>query len=312
MDIKTEKKEKTTVEKTTVEKNKIKHLVLSGGGPAGFITYGALRYLAQQEFWHLQNIESIYGCSVGAFFGVIVSLGYEWEWLDDYFIKRPWEKLIHISALTFFEKKGLLDETFIAESIASLLSAKDLKVDITLAELYAHTKIELHMYATNINAKLIEKVDISYKTHPALTVIKALTMTMCYPFLFKPVCISLDECYIDGGLVNNYPLNDCITQTKCNTDEILAFKNIWITNDTNINEESSMFDFMNVIIRKMQREIDTESKQMDVKYTVRCIIENMTDFSDWIIAMNTEESRTSMIEKGLNHAKLFLSYMDTS
>ena len=312
MDIKTEKKEKTTVEKTTVEKNKIKHLVLSGGGPAGFITYGALRYLAQQEFWHLQNIESIYGCSVGAFFGVIVSLGYEWEWLDDYFIKRPWEKLIHISALTFFEKKGLLDETFIAESIASLLSAKDLKVDITLAELYAHTKIELHMYATNINAKLIEKVDISYKTHPDLTVIKALTMTMCYPFLFKPVCISLDECYIDGGLVNNYPLNDCIAQQQItNTAEILAFKNWWIDDEDKTNnsvtEESSVVDFLFALIRKMQDAIDTERLQTEVPNTLKCRVENLTGLEKWMNALSNEELRKILIEKGAEQAKEFLS-----
>ena len=67
---------------------------------------------------------------------------------------------------------------------------------------------------------------------------------------------------------------------------------------------------MNVIIRKMQREIDTESKQKDVKYTVRCMIENMTDFTDWMTAINKEESRTYMIEKGAQHAKLFLYYKE--
>lgn len=293
-------------------KTKIKHLVISGGGPAGFFTYGALRYLALKEFWRLEDIESIYGCSIGAFFGVIVSLGYEWEWLDDYFIKRPWEKLIQISPLDFFEKKGLLDEKFIEESIASLLSAKDLKVNITLEELYAHNKIDIHMYTTNINKPLIEKVDLSHQTHPNLTVIKALTMSMCYPFLFKPVCVNVDECYIDGGLLNNYPLNDCITQTKCNKDaEILAFKNIWIKNEkykkTSITEESSVIDFLLVLMRKMQASIDTERHQVEIKNTVQCQIENLEGVEQWLHSLSNEDLRKALIDKGAAQAAAFFA-----
>lgn len=291
----------------------IKHLVMSGGGPAGLITYGAAKYLHQKGFWKLENIESIYGCSIGACMGIILSLGYEWEWLDDYFIKRPWSKVVQTNATSLFQAfydKGFLGEKVVYDVMLPLLNGKDLNPNITFKQLYDWNKKEIHIYTTNINTFHFEKIDISYKTHPDMSIIKAICMTTAYPVAFKPICVG-DACYIDGGLLNNYPLNDCITQTKCNTDEILAFKNIFITNDTIINEQSSMFDFMNIIIRKMQREIDTESKQRDVKYTVRCIIENMTDFTDWMVAINTEESRTSMIQKGLHQAELFLSYMMT-
>jgi predicted acylesterase/phospholipase RssA len=302
------------MDNTTEKDSKIKHLVISGGGPAGFLTYGALRYTAQQKIWNLNELKSIYGCSVGAFFGVIVSLGYDWEWLDDYFIKRPWEKLINISALTFFEKKGLLDEKFIEESIASLLSAKDLNVNITLKELYHHNKIEIHMYTTNINTSIIEKVDLSYKTHPELSVIKALNMSMCYPFLFKPVCINENECYIDGGLLNNYPLNDCIKQQEIVDDvnedikdEILAFKNVWVEdekNKYNITEESSVVDFLLVLMRKMHCSIDTERHQTEIKNTVKCYIEGLDGLPQWLEALSNEEMRKSLIEKGAEQAQL--------
>ena len=303
-----EKEEEEIIEKNN--KTKIKHLVISGGGPAGFLTYGALRHLAQKEFWKLADIESIYGCSIGAFFGVIVSLGYEWEWLDDYFIKRPWEKILNFSPLTFFEKKGLLDEKFIEDSIAALLSAKDLNVTITLAELYAHNHIDIHMYTTNINKPLIEKVDLSHQTHPDLTVIKALTMSMCYPFLFKPVCLTPEECYIDGGLLNNYPLNDCIIQTKCNKDaEILAFKNIWLRtpdNNNHITEESSIFDFLLALIKKMHLSIDTERHQPEIKHTVKFEIKGLEGLSRWLEALSNEEMRKSLIDEGSATAGLLL------
>ena len=44
----------------------IKHIVLAGGGPAGFVTYGALRELHINKFWNISDIKSIYGCSIGA------------------------------------------------------------------------------------------------------------------------------------------------------------------------------------------------------------------------------------------------------
>ena len=81
----------------------IKHLVISGGGPIGLLTYGIASQLAKKGFWQLADIQSIYGCSVGAYLGVVLSLGYEWEWLDDYFIKRPWEKLIESSIINIIE-----------------------------------------------------------------------------------------------------------------------------------------------------------------------------------------------------------------
>jgi predicted acylesterase/phospholipase RssA len=291
----------------------IKHLVMSGGGPAGLITYGAAKHLHKKGFWKLENIESIYGCSIGACIGIILSLNYEWEWLDDYFIKRPWTKLIHThtnSLIQSFYEKGFLGEKMVHDIMSPLFKAKDLNPNITFKQLYEWNKKEIHIYTTNINTFHFEKIDMSYKTHPDLSVVKALCMTTAYPIAFKPICDG-DACYIDGGLLNNYPLNDCITQTKCNKDEILAFKNIWITNDTVINEESTMFDFMNMIIKKMQREIDTESKQTEVKHTVRCIIDNMQSFTEWGNAISTEESRAAIVEKGLYHADLFLSYINT-
>ena len=126
----------------------IKHLVLSGGGPTGLITYGAISHLAKKGFWHLKDIESIYGCSIGGYMGVFCTMGYNWEWLDDYFIKRPWEKLAASSAISLmnvYEAKGLVNEHFFTDAIIPLLHAKDLSEHITLAEFYAYNKIDIHV-----------------------------------------------------------------------------------------------------------------------------------------------------------------------
>lgn len=288
----------------------IKHLVFSGGGPTGFLTYGAASHLSKAGFWNLSNIESIYGCSIGAYIGFILSLGYEFDWLDDYLIKRPWNKVVSASSISLVDiygQKGLLNEKFFIDAIIPLLKGKDLNENITLGEFYEFNHIDLHFYTTNINSAKLDKVDLSHTTHPNLSIVKALRMTMAFPIIFQPVCED-DGCYVDGGLLNNFPLNDCINIAKCSKDEILAFKNIWKVHKNNISDKSSMINFFLVLLKKMQASIDTESIQEEVKYTVRCLVEDVAEFETWNKVLENETIRQQLVEKGYAQADLFLSY----
>jgi predicted acylesterase/phospholipase RssA len=286
----------------------IKHLVVSGGGPNGILAYGIASRLAKKAFWRLADIQSMYGCSIGAYLVVIFSLGYEWEWLDDYLIKRPWEKLVAASTthlIDIYEKKCLINEHFFIEAITPLLRAKDLKDTITLKDLYDYNQIEIHMYASNINGIELEKIDLSYKTHPDLAVITSLRMTMAFPIIFEPIFIE-DSCYIDGGLMNNFPLNDCIEQQQCATDEILALKNIGQNSDSTINEKSSIFDFFLTLLRKMQAAIDTENDQATIKYNVSCFSSETANFKKWADTLKSAEMRRAIVEDGYAQADAFL------
>lgn len=280
----------------------IKHLVISGGGPSGFLTYGAISELAKQGVWSLENIETIYGTSIGAYLGVVVSLNYEWSWLDDYFIKRPWEKVVANSTnhlIDIYSQKGLINDNFFIEGIKPLLSAKDLKMDITLEEFYEFNHIHIHFYTIDINAAGLEKIDISHKTHPNLPLVKALQMTMSVPIVFRPVCDEeTQSCYIDGGFLNNFPLNNCIANEKCEHDEILAFKNIWSDKHQTINEKSSILDFLLILMTKLISALSTETKQIEIKNTINCVMDGLDDFDKWVEVLSNEELREKSIERG--------------
>ena len=77
----------------------IKHIVLGGGGPGGYVLYGALKYLSKEKYWNIDDIKSIYCTSIGTLIGIFISLRYTWDDLDDYLIKRPWDKVINIKPL---------------------------------------------------------------------------------------------------------------------------------------------------------------------------------------------------------------------
>ena len=292
----------------------IKHIVISGGGPTGFITYGAAKHLAKEAFWKLDDIESIYGCSIGAYMGVILSLGYDWDWLDDYFIKRPWDKVIGITPISIFDSfvtRGIIGEKFIKDSLEPLLTAKELSINITLKELYEFNGIDIHIYSTNINTENIEKVDISYKTHPDLSLIKSICMSTAFPVMFQPIIDDKNGCYVDGGILNIFPLNDCLTQKDCDENEILAFKNVWVDEETNVTNESTMMEYISIMLRKIQKYICTEDKQPIIKNTVRCLIKNLTNVKSWINAMSTPEMRLQLIETGIQQGKIFIDYIAT-
>lgn len=298
----------------------VKHLVFGGGGPSCFLIYGAIRELNKLEYWKMKNIKSIYGCSSGAWLGLLISLDFDWDTLDSYLIKRPWEKLINIGPteiINSFNSKGLVSADFIKDSVKPVLQARDLDIECTFLEHFQTTNIELHFYTCDINTKILSKVDLSYKTHPDLKIVDGLAMTMAVPILVMPF-ITNDSCYIDGGILNNFPIEDCIEQQNIleeTIDEVLAFKTNWLRNsEILITNESNMLQYLSQFLRKLSQfttnnNIDKEEiyRQSNV---VECKMQDPGGPLGWVDVFINEEKRTEYINSGVESAKLFLSKIE--
>ena len=283
----------------------IKHLVISGGGPTLVQALGAIQYVEQQKFIDLSNIETIYGTSAGAILGTLICLKFDWETINDYIIKRPWHEVFPINIQKIFDaytKKGIFDIKTIEKIFKPLFSAKDLSLDISLQDFYEYSKIELHFFAFDINDFKIE--DISYKTHPNISVIMALQMTCSLPVLVAPVCID-NKCYIDGGIVCNYPLNKCLE--LYNQDEILGIKNQYDKNDSNrVDSNSTMLDFLMSFVFKMIQNMDTGGKQTVIKNEIICNADFLS--IDYLkTALYSIDVRKELFNSGIEFAKEFLS-----
>jgi predicted acylesterase/phospholipase RssA len=138
----------------------IKHLVISGGGPSAIQSLSAIQELEEKNFLDTKNIESIYGTSAGAIIAVIIALKYDWETINDYIIKRPWQDVFTIKAqniLDAYTKKGLFDIETFEKFYKPLFDAKDIPLDINLKDFYELTKIEINMISFEINEYKIEK-----------------------------------------------------------------------------------------------------------------------------------------------------------
>ncbi len=221
----------------------IKHLVLSGGGPTGYKYLGALQHLEEKHFYNMNNIESIHATSIGSIIGSMLCLKYDWETLNNYLVNRPWKDAFPITTkqiLEAYSNKGLFDRRISDIIFKPLLEAKDLSLKTTLKDLYDYSKIELHVYTVEINS--FSLVDLSYKTHPDLLLTNAVYMSSTIPTLMSPICDD-KTCYIDGGLLCNYPILNCLN--NCNEENVLGIRGDWSNSSSGsvINKDSNLLEF---------------------------------------------------------------------
>ena len=286
----------------------IKHLVISGGGPIMIQILGAIQHLETNNFINMSEIETIYGTSAGAIVGILICLNFDWETINDYIIKRPWQDLFQINAKSIFDsysKRGIFDGKIIQKCFKPLFDAKDIKIDITLKEFYDLSKIELHLFSFEINE--YKTHDISYLTHPELTLIQAVQMTCGIPLLVSPVCIN-NKCYIDAGMSCNYPMNYCIESGK-KAEEILGFKNKYKTDDEIINEESSLLDFLFNFLFKAVFSLSRLNKQPEIKNELLCDTTKLS-FENFKSTLGNIEVRRDLFNVGIENAKTFLSNLE--
>jgi predicted acylesterase/phospholipase RssA len=294
------------------EKSTIKHIVMSGGGAMGFAYYGALRDSHEKRIWKHEDIETVYGTSIGTIMAVIISLGYDWSILDDFMIKRPWHHVFKFQlpmALNVITKQGIFDKTVIHDIFLPLFKGKDIPIDITLLEFYHITKREIHFITTEINAMVTE--DISYKTHPEWKVVDAAYASCCLPFLFIPFFLEKEgegrypRAYIDGGILMNFPLNLCISNGN-DPKEIMAVRRVdGKTKQTAFHANSTFFELGFSLILKLIEKIEVPLSVQKIGCSID--IENSVYnlYSYIYNCVHSEEARKDLVLLGGRSVPLY-------
>ncbi len=191
-------------------KKTIKYLVFSGGSSKGFSYIGCIKAL--EEYGLINDLEEIAGTSIGGFFGLMILLKLRANDLISIFNYLDLNLLHNInsdSILNFINKYGLDTglnlEKFIGLFLELRFPNKN-PLDITFKDLWDFNPIKLSVFGTKIYKGLIEPEIYNHIISPKMSVIKAIQITMCLPPLFTP--IERDDYHLlDGGLVNNYPID---------------------------------------------------------------------------------------------------------
>ena len=297
----------------------VKHLVIGGGGPFGLCALGALKYLHDKEFWNINNIKSIYATSAGALVAVYISLKYDYDYIIEYIVKRPWEKIVQEigiqNILELYNNKGLVDmRPILKQKYGILLEAKGLSSNINMKEFYEYSGIELIFITCEAN--YFNRVTISHKTHPDIELITAICMTSAFPVIFTPVIID-DKCYIDGGIFSNYAVNICLQETGCKNDEILGIKKYESTNVNEgiITEQSTIVDLLEKVTLHFFNRINDEYLLEKIPYQVVCDMNTFATYDAWTQIPLSSEHRNNLIMYGAKVAEdlheSFVSHRDS-
>ena len=135
-------------------------------------------------------------------------------------------------------------------------------------------------------------------------------MSCALPTLFKPVVIG-DKCYFDGGLFNNYPIDNCINDNNCDLNEILAFKKISESYSPphNVPENKNIFDYINTILAKMIILCTNNKEIYDLSGSNIYDIISPQVSVESIIGLMDKEKRMVLFNQGKN---MFKSNVDIS
>lgn len=287
----------------------IKHLVLAGGGQNLFNYIGIFEGLFKKDIIKIDNIETIYATSSGGLIALMLALKYDWCDIKKYITNCTWDTIIDFNmnnVMNIFSKKGVFDETLYVKVFEPLFSGKDLSLDLTLKELYEYSNIDIHVFTIELNT--FEVCDVSHTSFPDLLVLDAMRMTSSFPLLISPLCKD-DNFYIDGGIIQNYPLNECIEKNKLhdNTDLILGIKNVKHNTKNSLNKESSLIDYLLGLVKYVTRKLSTSDEQIKIKNEIEMNSDGLS-FESIINCIKYKDKRIQLVEDGYESTDKFNSY----
>ena len=272
------------------EKPKFDTVCLSGGGIKGFSFLGALDYLELNSYIKLETIKNWVGTSAGAIISFMFTLVYTTYELGNFILNFNFKKLEpEVDIENLLEFNGIDNGSKLILIITGFLKEKLKLDDITFQEHFNITKKKLTIIGTNFSKG--EEVSFNYENTPDMSVLKAIRISTSIPIIFTPVLHNSDY-YIDGGLINNFPIK------YCNPNTTLG---IFIRN-SNCNKLNNIMTLINGCIAIAS---DTISKKDNYdKYPY--IIEIQNYFQEFTNFNLDTEKKLKIINLGQTFAKKFL------
>ncbi len=185
----------------------IKYLVLEGGGIKGKAFLGALEYLYEEKI--LDNIKGVAASSAGTPYAVAIACKVKPSIIKEImqetdfasFKDDSWGYVLDIARL--INQYGICKGDALYNWIGDMLKEFAGSDNITFQQLFNKTGVHLVITGTNLNKKRTEY--FSHETTPNMEVRLAVRISTSLPLFFK--CVKMNgDLYIDGGVLNNYPI----------------------------------------------------------------------------------------------------------
>lgn len=185
-----------------------RNLVFEGGGVKGIAYVGAMQVLKNKGI--LKNIQRVGGTSAGAINATLFSLGFTNaqtrkilnkldfnNFLDDSWgVVRDTDRLLN--------KFGWYKGDFFHEWISGHIEKKLGYPNATFRDLKENARPDLYVYGTNLSTRFGEVFSVEHT--PTTRIADAVRISMSIPLFFAAVRNPRNDVYVDGGVLNNYPV----------------------------------------------------------------------------------------------------------
>jgi NTE family protein len=189
-----------------------RNLVFEGGGMRGIAYVGAQKALEEKGV--LPGIQRIGGTSVGAVNAVLLGLGFTWKEIDSRLESFDFEK-IRDATRGFFpnvprliKKFGWYKGDYCRRTIAEFIQQKTGDTETTFENLEDMKRERgfksLYFMGTDIAAGVSDVFSAEHT--PRMCVADAVRISMSMPVFFASVRSGLGNVYVDGGVLDNYPI----------------------------------------------------------------------------------------------------------
>lgn len=201
----------------------MKNLVIGSGGVNILCLLGSLKYLNENNL--LNNTKCFFGVSAGAILCTMLALDYTIDEMKDFFINFNLLKFVGEYDITNFinnygfsfgESRDIIGQSIIIYKLG------EQNKDYTFKQLYNDTKKELNIFSTCVEDNTL--CQFSHKSNENVPIWKAMASSCNIPFIFTPVHIN-NKTFIDGALINGFPMNYVDNNEMNNTIGLLINNN---------------------------------------------------------------------------------------
>ena len=270
-----------------------KNLVISSGGLYLLSAIGSITRLLKLKILNNDKLENIYGTSAGGVVGLLLCLKLDWELFEQYVINRPLPEEFQLSMnniLEYMESKGFVGREVYDVMLKSIFKRKGLRYEITFKELYEYSNIKLNVFALNFNT--FKNEAFNYELTPDYPVIDAVYMSGTFPFVFKPIYYN-NSYYIDGGVENDYPIDECLK--KCKNQETLGINIKYPKNYVNELELDLSNNAIEYCIKMIRKLVELNKKTNKNKKTLKNEIIIMMNSANSLMDVTSSETRRKLI-----------------
>ena len=187
-------------------------LCLSSGGIRGFAIIGVLDFLEKNKNIDISLIKNYVGTSMGAVLSFLLSINYTISDMKEFILIFNFKYCLnnedsYITMIyNIINNYGVDDGEKIIYIMQNFLQEKYNISDITFEKHYELTNKNLMIIGTNYTTSSEEV--FNYKNTPSMSIITALRISISIPLVYTPVLYN-NNYYIDGALVNKFPINYC-------------------------------------------------------------------------------------------------------